>query len=611
MTATMPPGAQVFFSIFNELGFPLIACDLRRLSWGLRAHPNGPSHLKVPLSLAPATRRAELSAAFGGFFSAIEPTIDDASSVRRELVKREKDLASAFDAMVAKRHDIMVFEIGDNIAWEEDSLWPLACSGIFQQLSNLLVLHRRLIENRIAQIPGVTVLSEYPRHLPTDLHYAFGSLGAWIGGAANVQFFGLHATRAASRDNLLNASYAREMGYDEGDVSAIAGSGLVALPDTTVRPLLAAQQITEIPVIGSIPTDEFNVANPPAPETPGPRRAGYLIDTHYRTCFNARDLGPLGWYGARNVLRDHYRDFYQSHAAGARLVRCKHYCVPVIDVSSRGEVERIVSDVPLHGEDGLFYRGQGRLYLLERDSAVRRLLFADSCSSEPSLPTAASRTEFQYDSLHFALRSFLGGLLDDSEPLPASASPGANSAWQDACESASCELDYALMALAQHYGIATHGLDVTTEIDVALWFALNRFERNAEGRSSYWPMTPADWNEDAGQWPIVFVCQHVTHSVATSLHECHELEAYGLKAARPSAQAAKFFLGGHSDHRNRLAETLVCALRLAPADYEIRSTFETLFPAPEDDPAYRLMLEFSARPPYRALGAQAVNVFHA
>jgi hypothetical protein len=76
------------------------------------------------------------------------------------------------------------------------------------------------------------------------------------------------------------------------------------------------------------------------------------------------------------------------------------------------------------------------------------------------------------------------------------------------------------------------------------------------------------------------------------------------------AQAARFFLGGHSDHRNRLAETLVCVLRLAPGDYTLRATFDSLFPPPERDLACRLILDFANRPPFQKLGADAVNRFH-
>ena len=64
-------------------------------------------------------------------------------------------------------------------------------------------------------------------------------------------------------------------------------------------------------------------------------------------------------------------------------------------------------------------------------------------------------------------------------------------------------------------------------------------------------------------------------------------------AQRPTRQHARFFLGGHSDHQNRLAETVVCAFRLGPGDYETRHTFAELFPSPAEDVAYRVLLDFA------------------
>jgi hypothetical protein len=70
-------------------------------------------------------------------------------------------------------------------------------------------------------------------------------------------------------------------------------------------------------------------------------------------------------------------------------------------------MNRIVSCIPARGEGKLFFRGQSSLYLLERPSKIKQLLFGDSCSDEPSLPTTAGRKSFDYDSLHFALSYFV------------------------------------------------------------------------------------------------------------------------------------------------------------------------------------------------------------
>jgi hypothetical protein len=169
---------------------------------------------------------------------------------------------------------VFVGELGDFIAWEEQSLWPLACSGMFQQVLRILDLHIRSIQKQVDQLPGVSILSEYPRHLPTELHYAMASLGAWAAGAANVQYFGLYATRALLGDPALNKARAVEMGYTSPEAAMLTTSGIVALSDSVIGPLLAAQQ-HDMPIIGSISVDEFNIASGPAPVDPrSSRRSG-------------------------------------------------------------------------------------------------------------------------------------------------------------------------------------------------------------------------------------------------------------------------------------------------------------------------------------------------
>ena len=167
------------------------------------------------------------------------------------------------------------------------------------------------------------------------------------------------------------------------------------------------------------------------------------------------------------------------------------------------------------------------------------------------------------------------------------------------------------LALAQHYGLPSHGLDITTSPEVAVWFATNLFEKDqGSGKASYRHLPPEEWPVNPDDWPVVVVCQAVTHSIEPSLHDCHELDSFGFTAARPVAQRARFFQGGHSDHQNRLAEAVVCVLRLAPGDYDTGLTFSDLFPSPSADPAYSAMLEFADTPDFGATLGRFINRFH-
>lgn len=222
--------------------------------------------------------------------------------------------------------------------------------------------------------------------------------------------------------------------------------------------------------------------------------------------------------------------------------------------------------------------------------------------------TAASREAgYDYDKVHFALKTFLEQEVlrrtdaGESEPLEM---------WRRDAVDPMCRLDSAVLALAQHYGIPSHGLDVTTSEDVAVWFATNRFSRADAGLSRYVALKPGDWPRERDKWPVVIACQMVTQSIEQSLHDCETLEQFGFDARRPHAQSAQFFQGRHSDHQNRLAEAVVCIFRLAPGLYPTHSTFESLFPSPEDDPAYRIMLRFAGSPLFGPEWGRLVNRFH-
>jgi hypothetical protein len=91
-----------------------------------------------------------------------------------------------------------------------------------------------------------------------------------------------------------------------------------------------------------------------------------------------------------------------------------------------------------------------------------------------------------------------------------------------------------------------------------------------------------------------------------SLQKCREIEELGLKAERPERQKASFFHGGHSDHQNRLAETVVCMFRLKPGMWPTNATYDILFPPPEKDTAYAAMLRFADTAEYHSVGSNKV-----
>ncbi|WDP92320.1 MAG: FRG domain-containing protein [Desulfobacter sp.] len=601
--------ADIFLSVFSDITFPYLAADLELLGKTLKKSERK-SFIRFPLPINPL-KRSIVVASLRGLLRNLDVPFPTANFLAQSNSIVQSGTKKALLEMAKTPGLFGIYETENHLIWEEEGLWPVAYSTLFKQIIGLIEIFTAATDKQRKSInPSLTntLLSEYPRQMPTQVHYAFASLGAWLAGGTNFQYFSLFATQQQLSDSNTNRSYAQKIGYNNADSDALDKSGIVALPASLVLPLLIAQGI-DMPIFGSIPIDEVNAVNLPNTldinEKTKNKLPGFILDKYYRSPFTARVLESTGLLGANTVLRDHYADFYAGVDQVA-LIRCKHYSAPVIEVTSLNELRSLVDKIPSIDKNGVFFRGQTSFYELEREDRVKSLLFADSCNLEPSLLTSASRHGFDYDTLHFALRHYLQERVYSNNTL---SNKTARHEWRKQLSSPTCKIDYALMALAQHYGFPSHGLDVTLSLDVATWFATHKFTYNDRGKSEYKNIVPKDWSSEPLHWPVVFACQMVTRSTNQSLHDCHELADFGFRAKRPIAQQAKFFLGGHSDHQNRLAECVICAFRLRPNVYNTTSTFERLFPKPDDDPAYRVILDFAAEPAFHAF-EKYVNKFH-
>jgi hypothetical protein len=620
-----PKYKEVFRAAFASLGFVPFAANVVELTkFAVTPNANRTTRLSLPLIHTIPSRRE----AAGVALSAIIRNIDIPGHLA-EIYMDIEPLRSNLQARTALGNILLgkdiffsVFNEHFGITWEEQTPWPAAFSVYLSQLTNLINLYAFALAKQIqdsteqAQSKGfadsLLTYDHTSRIMPTLHHYAAASLGAWSGGAVNCQFLGTFACMPQIRSLVVNTQYGERIGYDPVTARSLSEGGLIVVPASIGSAILDAQGIT--PTLGGLPIEEYNVANLPAEtfkvtrpitQVPDGLFPGFLVDKYYRAPFWARAPGTQALFGKADILRDHYADFYSS-TTHSGLLRCKHFCAPIIDVASITELRDLISMIPIHTDRGLFFRGQSKMYLLNRPAPIRTLLFGTSTSTEPSLLTAAARRNFEYDPLHFALRFFIeervfGSLFDSDTPTPQYLQ------WQAELVSPHCRVDYAIMALAQHYGLPSHGLDVTSDLDVAMWFATNRYI--SEGQlSRYEPF--GSWTDDSANWPVIFVCQQITNSLIGSLQDCHELDMYGVPALRPQRQRASFFLGGFGDHQNRLAEALVCVCRLKPGFWPTSVSFEELFPAPSEDPAYRVMLDFADRWEFLHLESSQVARYH-
>lgn len=623
----MSEGGQegVFFSVFKDVSTPLDTVDFGYLNRALGFDSLGSkgTHVGLKINIGPEKESA-LKASFMGLLRGINITHDFAESVELEPYVQNSGRAWRVKQQPlgeAARGNCQF--VAGHILWHSMSVWPMAYANWFRHVGDLTYAYKAMYETQCREkgaaletkgyaAENISILAEFPRNLPTRHQYAWASLGAWLGGAINVQYFLYHATIKQTHSAQANSEQLNKMGLAVA-ANALDGSGFLGVSEGVYQALMHAQG--DSTVLGTLPLSEVNAANPPnaesqplvSPFDQTRQFSGVLVDKYYRMSFLARELDDRGAYGAGDVRRDQFAEFYETAPTNG-LLRCKHFCVPIIDVSSTGEIRDIVSRIPRLDENGVVLRGQRKMHMLRRDPAIREFLFANSCAAEPSLITAAARERsYIYEDSHFALRRFLERRVyaGDKKGLSERIEQ-----WRKEAASPLCRLDYAVMALAQHYGIPTHGLDVTLNPEVAIWFATNVFSRDeSSGLFRYDPLRPESWASSPEDMPVVFACQAVTNTVSPSLFDCEELADFGFIATRPTAQSARFFHGGHSDHQNRLAETIVCAFRLRPAVYDLDVSFEKLFPSPAADPGYKLMLDFSATDSGR--WARFVTRFHA
>ncbi|NEJ01297.1 FRG domain-containing protein [Rhizobium ruizarguesonis] len=609
-------GDDLIPSVYTALDFPFLAVDLNDLS-NFVANPRSGEGATAEFAIRGVldARKGRVAEAFAAMMRRILVPADHSALFALSLDDATTGLGSRLLELTREPEPVYRIQIGESaVRWEELSPWPAAYSAFLGQMGWLVLAYGTMLQTRVAELSrtsekhdfssgAVQVIDQTSRAMPTQIHYAFASLGAWGGGAINLQYLSFALLSPGLDDPNTNTEIAKEIGYSDEDARVLTESGFMAVLPGPRAEVYAAQG--DDTVFGALPADEWNAANLPALDAfeDAVSSAGLLIDKQYRTGFNARRIGRQGLYGSRDVLRDHYTGFYSNVSPG-EFIRCKHYCVPIIDVANPEELAAIAADIPQHSEEGVFFRGQSKLYTVPRADRIKPMLFGDSTSREPSLPTAAARHGFDYDSLHFALRYFVQDCALYGRPI--GEAPEAIAAlWREKSQSVQCELDYAVMALAQHYGIPTHGLDVTSSLDIATWFATNIWKNDGEW-AIYEKKAESTWGEKPENWPVIFACQQITHSLGMSLQSCKELTEFGITALRPERQAASFFHGGHGDHQNRLAETVVCAFRLRPGPWVTRASYADLFPAPEEDSAYKTMLLFRDYRMFASRGAGKV-----
>lgn len=258
--------------------------------------------------------------------------------------------------------------------------------------------------------------------------------------------------------------------------------------------------------------------------------------------------------------------------AKGKFLRVPFRRIPIIDVHSISEIRHIVQAV-LSFDTSIqsVWRGQSNQYYISRDDESKLKLYGEITAKEPSLLPSASRSDIYFpDSLEA-----WSGLLDlYTEQKLLSLVQGQNRQAGDIRR----ELDnfrtgylYRLwgLATAQHYGLPSVGLDLTTDIDVALFFALHQIQVD----QSTGKMIIQRASESAD--PIIYGLGVFENDLLND----ESLSPNWLQCARPKAQKAMFFSTAWGCSGNKAAERIFIALKLVNhASWHSPLNAEYLFP---------------------------------
>ena len=255
-------------------------------------------------------------------------------------------------------------------------------------------------------------------------------------------------------------------------------------------------------------------------------------------------------------------------------LRVPYRQIPVYKANNLKEIINAVKQMKRYSPAYTFlYRGQGRIYTLERNEIERRMLFGyDESLKEPSFLPSFLRQNLDYHKIVSAWHNTCSLLLE-----------GLHETHKDELAGYRHFEKFHLLALglAQHYGLPSVGLDLTDDIRVALWFAIYKATYSNQDH------VKAELVKDDEAEPTIFVFRCSPNSIFRYSDILKNLGAH-----RPQNQRAFFNHCGWGLAKNQLALDLACAFRVdASFAEELPDGFiDYLFPEQKDDEVLRAFI---------------------
>ena len=325
-----------------------------------------------------------------------------------------------------------------------------------------------------------------------------------------------------------------------------------------------------------------------------------LVDYYTGAKLKPMKLDPLAVFGRRGLDPHPRPTWFESEQLQA--LRSRFNRIPVRSVTSKQQLDQELelfraASTP---RSPIFFRGQTNQYFVDRKPRVKEFLYGDCSAQEPSLPSTAYRRRFNYLTAERHWKAIVADIdyrlsgyaakhwwVEDESEYFFLTRGGQYARWHR----------LSTMSISQHYGLPTFGLDVTTSLDTAWWFATHKFN---ERDDTAW-YTRHEWHDQPSEsWPVIYVFR------SSDWDPIHNLD---LAAERPRRQDAVLAHGSWGVHGNIVVDDLIAVFVLAPSFGVAEAETGDIFP--QNDPFYRELLSLKAsigdkHPLYRGAGLKHV-----
>lgn len=468
-------------------------------------------------------------------------------------------------------------EVRPTLCWNSQGPWPWALAPILTTLSLTYLSSYIEVREQRAKFKNLNI-AWFPQGHGVFLHPLYENASA--AGAADLGF--TSPPRQLSRRSILeqlsvprkNITSIKNFGKTEEVAQALHKAGIVVYHPEDLNIL------TEQRLVHSDPSNFDSNHN-----------EGSIFDCQYG--LDSVPSWPL--YG-RGYIRDLSKQLMSSiNVKTKENLRAGPLLIPVVEACDNSTLEEIISHSRRITDQGhLYFRGQTRTYLLREDPIVLELLYGDNTTKEVSLMSASARSGVDYRAVHAQMQLAFQDALHEAGHEMGIEQDICHFRWLEAFKKDFRGWHLSVMAMAQHFGVPTDGLDVTESAEIAMWFAFHSLKSNNDGYSAYHQLD-IDWRQDQDRRPILFILAPEKIEHRQSFFSLRELGMPGLHIERPRRQKGVLFSGADTSERNRLALCLLLAVELGPNISVPKLTEKQLFPGPNEDPACQLMHRMNER----------------